>query len=157
VLVTVVLAALALSVEASLRADFSPREEITPPTILDIVVSAEDSLYPPPDTGHFDERPETVFVYLSVEDLPTGEDVDAGREGGVGLDLLFFGRGTGLVALHAQEDCLRKSENGATGVVKCAFKHQAGEPVPPGNYTVDIYGPRGEDTVITRKFFVAEG
>ncbi len=78
-----------LSVEDFLRAeDFSPREEITPPTILDIVVSAEDSLYPPPDTGHFDERPETVFVYLSVEDLPTGEDVEALVER-VESDLIF--------------------------------------------------------------------
>jgi hypothetical protein len=89
VLVAVVLAALTLSVEAFLRAeDFSPREEIIPPTILDIVVSAEDSLYPPPDTGHFDERPETVFVYLSVEDLPTGEDVEALVER-VESDLIF--------------------------------------------------------------------
>ncbi len=63
VLVAVVLAALALSVEDFLRAeDFSPREEITPPTTLDIVVSAEDSLYPPPDEGRFEGETKTVFV-----------------------------------------------------------------------------------------------
>jgi hypothetical protein len=74
--------ALALSVEAFLRAeDFLPREEILSPSILDIMVSGEDSLYPPPDMGHCDGRSKTVFVYLSVEDLPTGEDMEARSRG----------------------------------------------------------------------------
>lgn len=78
----VVLAALALSVEAFLRAEyFLPREEIISPSILDTVASGEDSLYPPPDMGHCDGRSKTVFVYLSVEDLPTGEDMEAWSRG----------------------------------------------------------------------------
>src|SRR5215210_4879513 len=78
VLVTIVLVALALIVEAFLREEtFSQGEEISAVGIRDVVVSEEDSLYPPPDTGYFQEPPETIFVYLSVEDLPGGEDMEA--------------------------------------------------------------------------------
>src|SRR5215210_207591 len=91
VLVTVVLLALALIVEAFLR------EEISAVGIRDVVVSEEDSLYPPPDTGYFQEPPETIFVYLSVEDLPEGEDMEARiqRAWSGSIFSLFFG-GAGL-------------------------------------------------------------
>lgn len=161
VLVAVFLAALALGVEAFLRAEnFSVEEEISSPAIRDITVSAENSLYPPPDTGRFEGRPETVFVYLSVEDLPSGEDMEAHveRAGSGSVFSLFFGSRTGLEALDEQEDHLRNGENGATGIVKFALKTKSGEPVPPGNYTVDVYGPGAENgAVAARKFFVVEG
>jgi len=52
VLVAVVLAALALGVEAFLRTEtFSVEEEISSPAVRDVTVSAEDSLYPPPRRG----------------------------------------------------------------------------------------------------------
>ena len=52
VLVVVVLVALALLVEAFLRAEsFSPGEELPDPGIQDISVSERDSLYRPPDNG----------------------------------------------------------------------------------------------------------
>ena len=95
-LVTLALVALALGVEAFLRAEkFSPGKEIVSPGIRDIAVSSEDSLYPPPDTSRFEERPQTVFVYLSVEDLPSGEDMEARveRMGSGSVFSLLFGRG----------------------------------------------------------------
>ena len=163
-LAVVALAALALGVEAFLRAEnFSPGKEIVSPGIRDIAASTEDGLYPPPDTNRFEERPEIVFVYLSVEGLPSEEDMEAHveRVGSGSVFSLLFGRGTELEATDEQEDHLRKGENGATGVVKFALKTRSGEPVPPGNYTVDIYGPggtSGEDrAVAARKFFVVEG
>ncbi len=163
VLVAIILVALTLGVEAFLRAEnFSPGEEIVSPSIRDIAVSAENSLYPPPDTSRFEERPETIFVYLSVEGLPSGEDMEARveRAGSGSMFSLFFGQGARLEALDEQEDHLSKSENGATGVVKFALKTSSGEPVPPGNYTVDIYGPGGTDEeggAAARKRFVVEG
>ena len=163
VLVAAVLVALALGVEAFLRAEnFSPGEEIISPSIRDIAVSAENSLYPPPDTSRFEGRPETIFVYLSVEGLPSGEEMEARveRAGSGSMFSLFFGQGAGLEALDEQEDHLSKGENGATGVVKFALKPSSGEPVPPGNYTVDIYGPGGTDeegAAAARKRFVVEG
>jgi len=160
VLVALALAALALGVEAFLRAeDFAPKEEILSPSVLDIFVSEEDSLYPPPDTNRFEGRPETVFVYLSVEDLPSVEDMEARAEraGSGSLFSLIFGRGDEIELLDEQEDHLRKSENGATGVVKFALKTESGEPMPPGDYTVDIYGPGGEGAVAARKSFEIEG
>jgi len=57
------MAALALGVEAFLRADtFSVREGISSPAVRDITVSAEDSLYPRPDEGRFEGETKTVFV-----------------------------------------------------------------------------------------------
>lgn len=50
-------------------------------------------------------------------------------------------------------------ENGATGIMKFALKTTSGEPVPPGNYTVEVYGPGatgGEYAVAARKLFVIE-
>lgn len=77
VLVAVALVALALGVEAFLRAEnFLPGEEVSP-GVRDVVVSPENSLYPPPDTAHFEGPPETIFVYLSVEELPSVEDMEA--------------------------------------------------------------------------------
>ena len=163
VLLAVVLVALALGVEAFLRAEnFSPKKEIVSPSIRDIAVSQENSLYPPPDTDRFKERPETIFVYLSVEGLPSGEDMEAHveRVGSDSIFSLFFGQGAGLEVLDEQEDHLSKSENGATGVIKFALRTRSGEPVPPGNYTVEVYGPGAVDEkggVVARKFFVVEG
>ena len=165
VLVAAALAALALGVEAFLRAEnFSPGEEILSPGIQDVAVSTENSLYPPPDTDHFEEPPGTVFVYLSVQDLPSGEDMEARVErveSGSAFALLF-GRRSGLEALDEQEDHLRKGPNGATGIVKFVLKTSSGEPMPPGNYTVDVYGSEtiseeGSPGVAARKFFVVEG
>ena len=165
VLVAAALAALALSVESFLKAEsFSPGEEIVSPGIRDVSVSAENSLYPPPDTGRFEGPPGTVFVYLSVEDLPSGEDMEARvkRVESGSVYALFFGQGVGLEALDEQEDHLRKGPDGATGIVKFALKTRSGEPVPPGNYTVEVYGPgttgeEGAAAMAARKYFVVEG
>jgi hypothetical protein len=154
-----------LGVEAFLRAEnFSPGEEIITSSIQDVAVSTEDSLYPPPDTTRFKGRPETVFVYLSVEDLPRGEEMKARAERAESDSVfpLFFGRRPGLETLDEQEDHLRKGTNGATGVVKFTLRTRSGEPVPASSYTVDVYGPgtviqEDGDTVAARKFFVVEG
>ena len=162
VLVAVVLVALALGVEAFLRAEnFLPGEEISAPGIRDATVSSENSLYPPPDTARFEVPPETIFVYLSVEELPSVEGIEARverAESGSAFSLLFD-RGTSVEVLDEQEDQLSTGENGATGIIKFALKATSGELVPPGNYTVEIYGPSatgGEDTLAVRKLFVVE-
>ena len=162
VIVAVALVALGLVVESFLRAeDFTPGKEIVSPNIRDVSVSAENRLYPPPDVNYFGERPETIFVYLSVEDLPTGEDMRAQvRRSGSGSALsLFFGEDDGLEAFDEQEDQLSLGgEAGASGVVKFALKTRSGEPVPPGNYTVQISRALGGETgaPAVRKSFVVE-
>lgn len=161
VLAAAALVALVLIVEAFLREEnFSPGEEISASGIRDVVVSAESSLYPPPDTGHFEAPPETVYVYLSIQDLPGGEDMEARvqRAGSGSLFSLLFGRGAGIQALDEQEDQLSSGENGATGIVKFALETGSGEPLPPGNYTLDIYGPEtaGTQDAAVHKLFVIE-
>lgn len=161
VLVAVALVALALGVEAFLRAEnFLPGEEVSP-GVRDVVVSPENSLYPPPDTAHFEGPPETIFVYLSVEELPSVEDMEAQveRVGSGSVFSLLLDRGAGIEVLDEQEDQLSTGENGATGIMKFALKTTSGEPVPPGNYTVEVYGPGatgGEYAVAARKLFVIE-
>jgi hypothetical protein len=162
VLVAVVLAALALGVEAFLRAEsFSVREEISSPAIRDITVSAEDSLYPPPDEGRFEGGTEIIFVYLSVEDLPTGEDMEVRVERVTsGSVFSLFAPGPGIEALDEQEDQLNSGSNGATGILKFTLETRSGEPMPPGNYTVEIHGSGADDregAVAASKSFVVEG
>jgi hypothetical protein len=162
VLVAVALAALALGVEAFLRAEnFLPMEEISSPGIRDVIVSPKNSLYPPPDTAHFDEPPDTIYVYLSVEELPEVENMEARveRAGSGTVFSLIFDQGAGIEVLDEQEDQLSTGENGATGIMKFALQTSSGEPVPPGNYTVEIYGGGAtgeEDTIAARKLFVVE-
>ncbi len=161
VLVAVALVALWLVVESFLRAEnFTPGEEIVSPSIRDVSVSAEDSLYPPPDVNYFGERPETVYVYLSVEDLPTGEDMraDVRRSGSGSAFSLFFEEDDGIRAVDEQEDQLSSGDGGASGVVKFALQTESGDPVPPGNYTVEISGSLGgeADTPAVRKSFVVQ-
>ncbi len=163
VLVAVALVALALLVEAFLRAEsFTPGEEISSPAIRDVSVSAEDSLYPPPDVGRFPERPQAIFVYLSVEDVPDVEDLEARveRSGNASAFSLLFGREAGIEAVDEQEDQLSSDGGGASGIVKFALQTRSGEPVPPGNYTLEIHGEGGEGSgggAAARKFFVVEG
>jgi hypothetical protein len=162
VLVAVVLVALALVLEAFLRAEnFLPGEDIYAPGIRDVTISSENSLYPPPDTARFEVPPEMIFVYLSVEELPSVQGIEARverAESGSAFSLLFD-RGTSVEVLDEQEDQLSTGENGATGIMKFTLEATSGEPMPPGNYTVEIYGPSAtgdEDTLAVRKLFVVE-
>jgi hypothetical protein len=160
-LLAVSLVALVLIVEAFLRAEaFSPGEEISGSGIRDVVVSEENSLYPPLDTGYFQKSPRTIYVYMSVEDLPSGEDMEARVERAwSGSVFSFFEREAGIEALDEQEDQLSAGENGSTGILKLAFRTSSGEPVPPGNYTLEVHGSGeagGEGAVAVRKSFVVE-
>src|SRR3712207_8499824 len=58
-------------------------------------------------------RSETIFVYLGVEGLPSGEDMEARveRAGSGSIFSLFFGQGAGLEVLDEQEDHLRSEEH----------------------------------------------
>jgi len=155
-LVALGLVALALVVEAFLRGeDFAPGEEITSPAVRDVAVSAENSLYPPPDVGSFGWRPETIYVYLSVEDLPLAERdalrATVERTGSRPAFALLSGGNDDLVLSDSGEDRIERGENGATGVVKLVLKTRSGEPLPPGNYTVAVADGEGPPAV--RKLF----
>ncbi len=105
---------------------------------------------------------ETVFVYLSVEESPTGEDMEA-RVERVAFGSIFsllFSPGPSIEILDEQEDQLSSGSNGETGILKFALEKRSGEPIPPGDYTVEIYGPGtgdGAGAVAARKSFLVEG
>lgn len=125
---------------------FEPGEEMNSPGIKDIAVSEEDTLYPPSDVLRFGTRPGVVYVYVAVEGLPEGTDLEARveRSGWESvLSRVFAGSGE-LEAVDEQEEQLGPSEGGVSGVVKFAVETASGEPVPPGDYTVIIHRAGGD-------------
>jgi hypothetical protein len=139
--------------------NFSPGEELISPGAKDIAVSEEDKVYPTSDRLRFDGRPEVVYVYLSVEDFATYEDLEArvGRTSRVSALGRLLGGGGELVVSKEGEERLSVTYGEASGVVKFAVRPGSGGRLPAGNYAVAVYaasGEAGEDSVVARKYFV---
>lgn len=149
-----------LVVVTLLRAwDFSPGEQLEAPIFEDIAVSAQDSLYPPSDTLRFDEPPEAVYVYLVVEDMPSGQNLKAEVErsaSGSVFTRIFPGEDR-IVVLDEQEEQLSPDGEGISGVIKFAIRGESGGKVPPGNYTVGIHVAGEPADVLVRKRFTVAG
>jgi hypothetical protein len=156
VLAVLGLAALVLVAVALLREEsFSPGEELYEPGFEGVAVSTRDTSYPASDVLRFDGSPEVVYVYLVVEDLPSGRNLEArversGRQSA--LAWLLEG-GDGLEVSDEQEEHLRPSGGGVSGVVQFAVRTESGGPLPAGNYTVSIHGTEGGGAA-ARKYFV---
>jgi hypothetical protein len=156
VLAVLGLAALVLVAVALLREEsFSPGEELYAPGFEGVAVSTRDTSYPASDVLRFDGRPEVVYVYLVVEDLPSGGNLEARveRSGQQSALAWLLEGGDGLVVSDGQEEHLRPSDGGVSGVVQFAVRTESGEPLPAGNYTVSIHGTQGE-AAAARKYFV---
>jgi hypothetical protein len=162
VLAVMGLAALLLVAAELLRGGgFVPGEELYAQGFEDVAVSTEDTSYPPSDVLRFGERPEVVYVYLAVEDLPRGSDLEArvehsGRQSA--LSWLLAG-GDGLEVSDGQEEHLGPSGGGVTGVVKFAVRAESGEPLPAGEYTVSIYAAEQgtkNGHAAARKYFIIQ-
>ena len=162
-LAAVGLAALLLAAVALLQdRGFSPGEELYAQELEDVAVSAEDTSYPPSDVLRFDRRPEVVYVYLAVEDLPRESDLEARveRSGRQSALSWLLGGGGGIEVVGGQEEQLGPSGGGVAGVVKFAVREESGEPLPAGNYTVSIYaGPEGTEgkDLAAIKYFAIQG
>jgi hypothetical protein len=164
VLAVMGLAALLLVATSLLRGgSFSPGEDLYAPGLRDIAVSTADTMYPPADVVRLEERPDVVYVYLTVEDLPRGSDLEArversGRRSA--LSWLLPGSGERLEVSDEQEEHLGPSGDGVSGVVKFAVRAESGGALPAGNYTVSIYsanGVTGAGGAAARKHFVIQG
>jgi hypothetical protein len=156
VLAVLGLAALVLVAVALLREEsFSPGEELYAPGFEGVAVSTRDTSYPASDVLRFDGRPEVVYVYLVVEDLPSGRNLEARveRSGRQSALAWLLQRGDGLEVSDEQEEHLRPSGGGVSGVVQFAVRTESGEPLPAGNYTVSIHGTEG-GAAAARKYFV---
>jgi hypothetical protein len=157
-LAALVLAAVALFQERG----FSPGEELYAPGFEDIAVSTEDTSYPSSDALRFDRKPEVVYVYLAVEDLPRDSDLEArversGRESALSR---LLGGGERIEVLDGQKEQLGPSGDGVSGVVKFAVRTESRKPLPAGNYTVSVYsGPEGMESrdPAAIKYFVIQG
>jgi hypothetical protein len=163
VLAIICLAALlAVAVMLLREGNFSPGEELHAPGFRDVAVSTENTSYPASDLLRFDRRPEVVYVYLVVEDLPSGGELRATveRSGHRSALAWLLGQGDDLEVSDEREEHLNPSGDGVSGVVKFAARTRTGEPLPAGNYTVSIYagsgGTVGGDAAV-RKYFVIRG
>lgn len=163
VLVVMGLAALSLVAMALLRGgSFSPGEDLYAPGFEDVAVSTEDTTYPSTDVLRFEKRPEVVYVYLTVEDLPRDSDLAArversGRRSA--LSWLLPTGGNSLEVSDGQEEHLGPSGEGVSGVVKFAVRAESGGPLPAGNYTVSIHAAPGvteAEGAAARKYFVIQ-
>ena len=158
-LAAMALAGLLLVAAASVRNEsFTPGEELYAQGFEDVAVSTEDTSYPSSDVLRFDRRPEVVYVYLAVEDLPRGRDLEArversGRQSA--LSWLLSG-GDGLEVSDGEKEHLGPSGGGVTGVVKFAVRAESGRPLPPGDYTVSIYVSEEARDAAARKYFVIQ-
>jgi hypothetical protein len=164
VLAVMGLAALLLVAMALLRGgNFTPGEDLYARGFRDVAVSTADTTYPSSDALRLDDRPEVVYVYLTVEDLPRGSDLEArversGRRSA--LSWLLTDREERLEVSDEQEEHLGPSDEGVTGVVKFAVRAASGGPLPAGNYTVSIYagpGVTGPGGAAAKKHFVIQG
>jgi hypothetical protein len=156
VLAVLGLAALVLVAVALLREEsFSPGEELYEPGFEGVAVSTRDTSYPASDVLRFDGRPEVVYVYLVVEDLPSGRNLEARVERSGRQSALYWllEEGDGLEVSDEQEEHLRPSGGGVSGVVQFAVRTESGGPLPAGNYTLSIYETEGGDAA-ARKYFV---
>ena len=152
------LAALLLVVAVQVRGEgFTPGEKLYAPGFEDIAVSTENTSYPPSDVLRFHTRPEVVYVYLAVEDLPGVKDLEARveRSGRRSALSWLLGGGEGLEVSDGQEEHLVRTGGGVSGVVKFAVRAESGGPLPAGGYTVSIYAPKA-GTHAARKYFLIQ-
>ena len=153
------LAALLLVVAALVRGEgFTPGEELYAPGFEDVAVSTEDTSYPPSDVLRFDSRPEVVYVYLAVEDLPRARELEARveRSGRRSALSWLLGRGDGLEVSDGQEEHLVLSDGGVSGVVKFVVRAESGGALPAGGYTVSIYASEERRDAAARKYFLIQ-
>ena len=140
--------------------NFSPGETLISPGARDIAVSREDTTYPTSDALRFEERPEAVYVYLRVEDLPEG-DLEA--RAGLTAKGSVVGRvmgDRGIRVVGRSEEPLGVSGGGVSGVLKFAVRSRSGGRLPSGNYTVEVYNDVGgpeSGGAVARKYFVVGG
>jgi hypothetical protein len=142
---------------------FSPGEDLYAPGFRDVAVSTADTTYPTSDMLRLDDGPEVVYVYLSVENLPRGSDLEArversGRRSA--LSRVLPAAGETLEVSDEQAELLGPSDDGVSGVVKFAVRAASGGPLPAGNYTVSIYASPGEaggGGAAAKKYFVIQG
>ncbi len=136
---------------------FTPGESMTGAGVQDIVVSGEDSLYPPPDVDTFSVSPETLRVYLIVEGM-ADERLEASvvRVDRTSVLSWLFASGEELEVGGEAEERLVRDGGEVAGMIKFSIRSASGEPVSPGDYTVIVSRAGEERPIATKSFVVSE-
>lgn len=136
---------------------FETGESVTSTGVQDIVVSGEDSLYPPPDVDTFSVSPEVLRVYLIVEGM-SDERLEASvvrADRATVLSWLFASDEELKVGGEAEERLVR-DDGTVSGMIKFSVRSASGEPVSPGDYTVSVSQAGDESPIATKSFVVSE-
>ncbi|MEW6637893.1 MAG: hypothetical protein AB1425_13890 [Actinomycetota bacterium] len=143
-----------VAVSLSVGGGASPGEELESPVVQDVVVSTEDVEYPSGDALRFEGRPERVYVYLAVQNLPRGADLEAEVRRAARSSLLSrLLPGRGVVLSGGGEEQLDPGGAGLSGVVKFEVRPR-GETLPRGSYEIEV---RVEGEVVAHKYFEVGG
>lgn len=137
-----------------------PGKEMNADGVDGVVVSDERSKYLPPDVERFGARPDTVYVYVVVRRMPSGErlrvEVERERTDSV-LDSIISDGG-GAVVLRSLETLPGPGEN--LDVARFSLGERSGEALSPGRYTVSVYrksGGREGEEMVARRIFQIRG
>ena len=127
--------------------------------VENIVISAEESPYLPADAARFGHRPGTVYVYVVVRRMPSGERlrVRVERESADSVIGRIFPTDRGGFAIQPLES--RPGPGEDLDVIRFALGARSGETLPPGRYTVSVYRESREkgSGPAARKFFQIRG
>ena len=138
-------------------AGFEPGELLSGAGVEDIVVSGEDSLYPPPDVDIFSVSPDTLHVYLVVDGL-AAEELNASVERADRATVVswLFAAPQKLRVTDEGEERLVQDGGEVSGLIRFSIRPDDGEPVAPGDYTVSVRAAGDENPLATKSFVVAE-
>lgn len=157
VVLSLVLAALAVYVFAGAEENPAPDEEVSA-GVEEIAAGTEDVPFPRSDAARFEAGTPLVRVYLRVEDLPVDEKMVAtvertGRASAFGA---LFG-GANVRAEDGGEGRLSVSEDGTSGVVSFVVRAADGGALPEGGYRVEVRfgtgGDEGAGRIAAAKYF----
>ena len=127
--------------------------------VENIVISAEESPYLPADAERFGDRPGTVYVYVVVRRMPSGDRlrVRVERESADSVIGRVFTTDRGGVVIQPLET--RPGPGEDLDVIRFALGARSGEALPSGRYTVSVYRESGDEGSgpAARKYFQIRG
>lgn len=125
--------------------------------VEDIVVSGEDTLYPPPDVETFSVAPETLHVYLVVEGLAADElEASVERSGRATVVSWLLSEPSELEVGDEREERLVRDSGAVSGLIKFSIRSPSGGTITPGDYTVRVQGAANNTPVAEKSFVVLE-
>lgn len=138
-------------------AGFEVGEKTPGDGVEDIVVSGEDTLYPPPDVETFSVAPAALHVYLVVEGLAADElEASVERSGRATVVSWVLSEPSELEVGDEREERLVRDGGSVSGLIKFSIRSPSGDTITPGDYTVRVQSATNDTLVAEKSFVVLE-